>query len=94
MKDGTGSRYDPMMEKFLQNFLVEKNIAIHLVEDVVLTLEGKHIFSILSDTNIGIFFRRMALQMLVTQVSHNDQHNKKLINLLDCLCSIRRRYGE
>ena len=68
MKEGTGARYDPIMEKFLQNFLVEKNIAVHLVEDVKLTLEGKHIFQVLMATKIGMFFKKMALQLLIAQV--------------------------
>lgn len=41
------------------------------MEDVELTLEGKHIFQILSKTKIGTFFHKMALQILITQVSKN-----------------------
>ena len=49
-KTDNAHRSEMALEKFLQNFLVEKNIAIHLMEDVELKLEGKHIYEILSRT--------------------------------------------
>ena len=67
LKEHQVRAYDPTLEKFIQNFLSEKNIAIHLMEDVELYLEGKHIFEILDKTEIHKFAKKMAMQMLVFQ---------------------------
>ena len=53
------------------NFSIEKNIAIHLIEDVKLTLEGTHIYTVLAGTKIAKFVRKMALQVLVAQVCYH-----------------------
>ena len=36
--------HDPTLDKFIRSFLIVKNIAVHLMEDVKLNLNGRHIF--------------------------------------------------
>jgi len=76
---GEEGAYDPVMEKFIQSLLTVKNIAVHLMEDVKLNLNGKHIFKVLQGTKINIFVRKLALQMVMVQAAYFPLKDKKEI---------------
>ena len=83
---GEEGAYDPIMEKFMQSLLTTKNIAVHLMEDVKLNLNGKHIFKVLQKTKTHIFVRKLALQMVMVQTAYfplKDQAEIAKKNIFD-----------
>ena len=82
-RNSQNGEYDPTLEKFIQNFLTAKNIAVHLMEDIKLNLEGKHIFEVLKKTKIDIFVRKLALQMVMVQAAYFPLKEKEDIEKLD-----------
>ena len=78
-EDGGNDSYNPTMEKFIQSLLSVKNIACHLMEDVKLNVNGKHIFEVLAKSNLKIFVRKLALQMVLIQAAFFPLKNEEEI---------------
>ena len=70
MDDTSNESANPTMEKFIQSLLTTKNIACHLMEDVKLNINGKHIFEVLTKTKFHVHVRKLALQMVVAQMAY------------------------
>ena len=70
LDDNSNQSANPTLEKFIQTLLTTKNIACHLMEDVRLNVNGKHIFEVLAKTKIHVHVRKLALQMVVAQMAY------------------------